>query len=46
MGGVGLTKDHPVEKFYRDCKAGTIYGGASFIQLNTIAKILAQEYTE
>ena len=22
MGGVGFTKDYPVEKFYRDCKAG------------------------
>jgi len=23
MGGVGFTKDYPVEKFYRDCKIGT-----------------------
>lgn len=43
MGGVGFTKDFPVEKFYRDCKAGTIYEGTSNIQLNTIAKCLAQE---
>lgn len=22
MGGVGFTKDYPVEKYYRDCKIG------------------------
>ncbi len=22
MGGVGFTKDYPIEKFYRDCKIG------------------------
>jgi hypothetical protein len=25
MGGVGFTKDYPVEKFYRDCKIGNKY---------------------
>ncbi|OAF67692.1 hypothetical protein A3Q56_04580 [Intoshia linei] len=40
MGGVGFTKDYPVEKFYRDCKVGTIYEGTSNIMLNTIAKLL------
>lgn len=44
MGGVGFTKDYPVEKFYRDCKIGTIYEGTSNIQLNTIAKYIKQEY--
>jgi len=44
MGGVGFTKDFPVEKFYRDCKIGTIYEGTSNIQLNTIAKIIKNEY--
>lgn len=44
MGGVGFTKDYPVEKFYRDCKIGTIYEGTSHIQLNTIAKLVAQDY--
>ncbi|XP_046447665.1 short/branched chain specific acyl-CoA dehydrogenase, mitochondrial-like [Daphnia pulex] len=44
MGGVGFTKDYPVEKFYRDCKIGTIYEGTSNIQLNTIAKYIEQEY--
>lgn len=46
LGGVGFTKDMPVEKFYRDCKIGTIYEGTSFIQLNTIAKIISKEYTD
>ncbi|KAK7918631.1 hypothetical protein WMY93_009915 [Mugilogobius chulae] len=27
MGGVGFTKDYPIEKYYRDCKIGTIYEG-------------------
>ncbi|XP_005100424.1 short/branched chain specific acyl-CoA dehydrogenase, mitochondrial isoform X2 [Aplysia californica] len=43
MGGVGFTKDYPVEKYFRDCKVGTIYEGTSNIQLNTIAKCLEQE---
>ena len=40
MGGVGFTRDYPVEKYYRDCKIGSIYEGTSNIQLNTIAKHL------
>lgn len=44
MGGVGFTKDYPVEKFFRDCKIGTIYEGTSNIQLNTIAKLIEQDY--
>lgn len=43
MGGVGVTKDYPVEKYYRDCKVGTIYEGTSNIQLNTIAKHIESE---
>ncbi|MGD0500376.1 MAG: acyl-CoA dehydrogenase [Bryobacteraceae bacterium] len=39
-GGVGVTKDYPVEKLYRDAKIGRIYEGASNIQLMTIAKKL------
>ena len=38
LGGVGFTKDYPVEKLYRDAKIGTIYEGTSNIQLQTIAK--------
>ncbi|MGP8247605.1 MAG: acyl-CoA dehydrogenase [Bryobacteraceae bacterium] len=39
-GGVGVTKDYPVEKLYRDAKIGRIYEGTSNIQLATIAKKL------
>ena len=38
FGGVGYTKDYPVEKLYRDAKIGTIYEGTSNIQLQTIAR--------
>lgn len=44
MGGVGFTKDYPIEKYYRDAKIGTIYEGTSNIQLSTIAKFIDQEY--
>jgi butyryl-CoA dehydrogenase/short/branched chain acyl-CoA dehydrogenase len=38
FGGVGFTKDYPVEKLFRDAKIGTIYEGSSNLQLLTIAK--------
>jgi alkylation response protein AidB-like acyl-CoA dehydrogenase len=44
LGGVGFTKDYPVEKFYRDAKIGKIYEGTSNMQLQTIAKYLQAEY--
>jgi len=44
LGGVGFTRDMPVEKFYRDCKVGSIYEGTSNIQLQTIAKMVKKEY--
>jgi short-chain 2-methylacyl-CoA dehydrogenase len=40
FGGVGFTKDFPVEKFYRDAKIGRIYEGTSNMQMLTIAKHL------
>jgi butyryl-CoA dehydrogenase/short/branched chain acyl-CoA dehydrogenase len=40
FGGMGYTKDAPVEKFFRDAKIGSIYEGTSFMQLSTIAKQL------
>jgi alkylation response protein AidB-like acyl-CoA dehydrogenase len=43
LGGVGFTKDFPVEKFYRDAKIGKIYEGTSNMQLQTIAKLLQAE---
>ncbi|MCX5738259.1 MAG: acyl-CoA dehydrogenase family protein, partial [Proteobacteria bacterium] len=39
-GGVGFTKDCPAEKYLRDAKIGKIYEGTSFVQLDTIAKLL------
>uniref|UniRef100_A0A7E4ZQB8 Short/branched chain specific acyl-CoA dehydrogenase, mitochondrial n=1 Tax=Panagrellus redivivus TaxID=6233 RepID=A0A7E4ZQB8_PANRE len=44
LGGVGFTKEFPAEKYYRDCKIGTIYEGTSNVQLNTIAKLVDAEY--
>lgn len=38
FGGVGFTKEYPVEKLYRDAKIGRIYEGTSNMQLLTIAK--------
>lgn len=40
FGGYGYSKDYPVEKFLRDAKIGKIYEGTSFMQLQTIAKVL------
>jgi len=39
-GGVGFTKDYPVEKYFRDSKIGKIYEGTSNMQLATIAKLV------
>ena len=44
LGGIGFTKDLLAEKFYRDCKVGSIYEGTSNIQLQTIAKLLMSEH--
>jgi alkylation response protein AidB-like acyl-CoA dehydrogenase len=44
IGGVGFTKEYPLEKFYRDAKIGKIYEGTSNMQLDTIAKLLRAEY--
>jgi alkylation response protein AidB-like acyl-CoA dehydrogenase len=38
FGGVGYTKDYPVEKLYRDAKIGQIYEGTSNLQMQTIAR--------
>jgi butyryl-CoA dehydrogenase/short/branched chain acyl-CoA dehydrogenase len=43
FGGVGVTKDYPVEKLYRDAKIGRIYEGTNNIQLMTIAKKLLEK---
>jgi alkylation response protein AidB-like acyl-CoA dehydrogenase len=44
LGGVGFTKDYPLEKLYRDAKIGKIYEGTSNMQLGTIAKIVQSEF--
>lgn len=44
LGGIGFTRDLPIEKFYRDCKIGSIYEGTNNIQLQTIAKFIKKEY--
>ena len=38
FGGVGFTKDYPVEKLYRDAKIGRIYEGTSNMQRILIAR--------
>lgn len=45
MGGVGFTRDYPLEKFYRDCKIGSIYEGTTNMQLSTIAKEIRREFS-
>ena len=42
-GGVGFTRDLPLEKFWRDSKIGAIYEGTSNIQLETIAKLIRKQ---
>eukprot|EP00501_MAST-03F_sp_TOSAG23-6_P000676 GSMAST32.ASY1.ANO1.703.1 assembled CDS len=44
VGGVGFTKDLPLEKYYRDSKVGSIYEGTANIQLATIAKLLKADW--
>ncbi|MBW2280490.1 MAG: acyl-CoA dehydrogenase [Deltaproteobacteria bacterium] len=39
-GGVGYTREYPVEKRFRDAKIGKIYEGTSHMQLQTIARQL------
>jgi alkylation response protein AidB-like acyl-CoA dehydrogenase len=39
-GGYGFTRDYPVEKYLRDSKITKIYEGTSFMQLQTIAKLI------
>src|ERR1700676_4138522 len=43
FGGVGFTKDFPVEKLFRDSKIGRIYEGTTNMQKLTIAKQILGE---
>lgn len=40
FGGYGYSKHYPAEKYLRDAKIGKIYEGTSFMQLQTIAKLI------
>ena len=40
LGGHGYTRDWPVEKYYRDVKAGHIYEGTNQIQRVIITSML------
>ena len=42
-GGIGVTKECPAEKYLRDAKVAQIYEGTTFMQLNTIAKVVLAE---
>ncbi|KAI9341124.1 acyl-CoA dehydrogenase/oxidase [Obelidium mucronatum] len=46
VGGVGFTREFPIEKFYRDSRIGAIYEGTSNIQLQTIAKFVKAAYAK
>jgi butyryl-CoA dehydrogenase len=43
MGGVGYTKEYPLERYARDVRVTTIYEGTSEIQRLIIARELLQE---
>jgi len=44
QGGMGFVREGLSEKFWRDSKIGAIYEGTSNIQLQTIARLLQNEY--
>lgn len=46
LGGAGIMRDHPVEKWLRDAKVLQIVEGASEIQRQIVATYLAQGWTE
>ena len=46
LGGVGYTKEFPVERFYRDAKVTEIYEGTSEIQRIVIARAILAELDE
>jgi alkylation response protein AidB-like acyl-CoA dehydrogenase len=42
-GGYGVTREYPVERFYRDCRVFTIYEGTSEVQRMVIANQLLKD---
>jgi len=43
-GGYGFIKEFPAEKYYRDAKIGKLYEGTSNMQLQTIFKLMENQY--
>jgi alkylation response protein AidB-like acyl-CoA dehydrogenase len=44
LGGVGYTKDYPVERMMRDAKATQIYEGTNQVQRIVIARDIFRKY--
>ena len=44
-GGLGVTRDHPVERLYREIRSLRIYEGASEVQQLIIARELLKDFT-
>ena len=42
LGGAGYTREHPLEKYYRDARVLSIYEGTNDIQNLVIARALAR----
>jgi alkylation response protein AidB-like acyl-CoA dehydrogenase len=42
LGGAGIIRDHPVEKWFRDAKVFQIVEGASEIQREIAARLLVR----
>jgi alkylation response protein AidB-like acyl-CoA dehydrogenase len=44
FGGAGYLSEHPMERYVRDARVGTLYEGTSEIQRNTIARGVLRTY--
>ena len=41
LGGAGYTREHPVERWYRDAKIFTIFEGTSEIQRLVVSRVIS-----